>query len=164
LENLWHNKHYFLKTSQNEPVCQPVYSASSLRLIEGKTMIKQNHRELLEQKKNAMAAAGLVAERFPDVSSIVLQMTYYQKTADPILMKRTVSFYPTTYACFHMDCMREECVNGGFDLAPVVAGLVKKRKKAVSGKIVCNGKNDGLRAGHASIAYEVSIQYSKRAR
>jgi len=127
-------------------------------------MLKQSYREQLEVKKNVMLAAGLVSERFPDVSSIVLQMTYYQKTADPILMKRTVSFYPTNYACFRMDCMREECTNGGFDLAPVVANLVKTRKKAVSGKIVCNGKSDSLRNGHASIAYEVNIQYSKQAK
>jgi len=127
-------------------------------------MLKQSYREQLEVKKNVMLAAGLVSERFPDVSSIVLQMTYYQKTADPILMKRTVSFYPTNYACFRMDCMREECTNGGFDLAPVVANLVKTRKKVVSGKIVCNGKSDSLRTGHASIAYEVNIQYSKQAK
>ena len=126
--------------------------------------LKQNYKEKLELKKNNMLAAGLVSERFPAVASIMFRMTYFQKTADPVLMTRTISFFPTNYACFHLECMREECTNGGFDLAPVVAGLVKHNKKSVSGKIVCNGKNEELLRGHASIAYEVSIQYNKTAK
>jgi hypothetical protein len=123
---------------------------------------RQNYKEKLELTRLSMLAIGLVSERFPGVSSIVFQMTYYQSTLDPVLMKRTLSFLPANYACFHMDCMREECTNGGFDLAPVVAGLVKDRKKSVKGNIFCKGKNETLRLGHARIAYEVSIQYSKQ--
>ena len=126
--------------------------------------LKQNYKEKLELKRNTMLAAGLVSERFPAVSNIMFRMTYYQRTADPILMKRTISFSPTNYACFHLECMREECTDGGFDLMPVVAGLVKNNKKSVSGKIVCNGKSEDLRHGHASIAYEVSVQYNKPAK
>jgi hypothetical protein len=127
-------------------------------------MNKQSYMEKMELKKSAMQAAGLVSERFPSVSSIVLTMTYFQKTSDPVLMKRTVNFIPTNYASFHMECMREECTNGGFDLTPVVASVIKNRKTSVTGKIVCNGKSDSLRAGHASIAYEISVQYSKQAK
>ena len=130
----------------------------------GTMALKQNYKEKLELKKNIMLAAGLVSERFPAVSNIMFRMTYYQRTADPVLMKRTISFSPTNYACFHLECMREECTDGGFDLAPVVAGLVKNNKKSVSGKIVCNGKSEDLRHGHASIAYEVSVQYNKTAK
>ena len=126
--------------------------------------LKQNYKEKLELKRNNMLAAGLVSERFPQVSNIMFRMTYYQRTVDPVLMTRTISFLSTNYACFHLECLREECIDGGFDLAPVVAGLVKTNKKSVSGKIVCNGKNEELSHGHASIAYEVSIQYNKSAK
>jgi hypothetical protein len=122
----------------------------------------QNYKEKLEIKKNAILASGRVCERLPDVSSIVFRMTYYQRTAGPVLMTRTVNFVPTDYACFHLDCTREECTNGGFDLAPVVANLVKSRKKSVKGNLSCRGKSDSLRFGHASIAYEVSVEYNKR--
>ncbi|MBS1243028.1 MAG: hypothetical protein H6R44_783 [Nitrospirae bacterium] len=122
---------------------------------------KQSYREQLEVKKNIMLAAGLVSERFPGVANIELRMTYYQKTADPVLMKRTVSFCPTNYAFFRLECMREECTNGGFDLAPVVASLVKNRKPSVKGNINCHGKTESLGHGHASIAYEINIQYCK---
>lgn len=57
-----------------------------------------------------------------------------------------------------MECMRDECTNGGFDLTSVVSALVKSRKKTVKGKISCCGKNENLAAGHASIAYEITIQ------
>ena len=126
--------------------------------------LRQTYKEKLEQKRNTMMAAGLVSDRYPAVSNILLRMTYYQSTADPVLMTRTMSFSPSNYACFHLDCVRDECTNGGFDLAPVVAGLVKHKKKSVSGKIVCSGKNEDLRQGHASIAYEVSVQYNKQAK
>jgi len=127
-------------------------------------MNKQSYVEKMESKKNAMLAAGLVSERYPEVSSIVLHMTYFQRTSDPVLMKRTVNFVCNNYASFHMDCMREECTNGGFNLAPVVSALVKNRKKTMKGKLVCSGKNDALGPGHASIAYEVNIQYKKKAK
>ena len=124
----------------------------------------QNYKEKMEIKKNAILASGRVSERLPDVSSIVFRMTYYQRTAGAILMTRTVNFVPTDYACFHLDCTREECTNGGFDLAPVVANLVKSRKKSGKGNLSCRGKSESLRFGHASIAYEVNIEYNKRSK
>jgi hypothetical protein len=140
-----------------------VFSLVEIRLSERYTMApKQNYKEKMELKKNAMLAAGLVSERFPAVSNIMFRMTYYHRAADPVLMTRTISFAPNNYAFFHLECMREECTNGGFDLAPVVAKLVKNNKKTVSGKIMCNGKNEDLRHGHASIAYEVCVQYNKQ--
>jgi hypothetical protein len=130
---------------------------------QGNVTNKQSYIEKQELKKKSLLAAGLVSERMPTVSSIVLRMTYLQRaTYEPVLMKRTVHFRPTDYACFHMDCMREECTNGGFDLTSVITGLVKSRKKSVAGKIACSGKSEGLRLGHASIAYEVSIEYHKQ--
>jgi len=123
---------------------------------------RQNHLERQEQLKKKKLAAGLVSDRFPGISEIVFRLTYYQRGQHPVLMVRTLNFLPTDYAYFHMDCMREECTNGGFDLLPVVAGLVKDRKKTVKGKICCDGKNEDLVTGHASIAYEVSVQSAKR--
>lgn len=121
---------------------------------------KQNYKEKQEIERAALAAVGLISERFAGVASIEFQMTYYRRGIDSVLMKRTLSFSPTDYASFHMKCMHEGCTDGGFDLAPVVAGLVKTSKKSAKGKIFCHGTNDTL--GHSSIAYEVSIQYSKQ--
>jgi len=121
---------------------------------------RQSYKEKLELERAALVAAGLVSERYAGVSSIEFHMTYYQRGLNPVLMERTLSFSPSNYAGFHMKCMHEGCTNGGYDLAPVVAGLAKSRKKSIKGKIFCHGTNDTL--GHASIAYEVNIQYNKQ--
>ena len=125
---------------------------------------RQNHLEKQELLKKNKLAAGLVSERFPGVSAIVFSMTYYQKTSQTVLMQRTLNFISTDYAYFRMECMRDECTNGGFDLTSVVASLVKSKKKSVKGKISCNGKNEGLAPGHASIAYEITIQSNNQKR
>ncbi len=122
---------------------------------------RQNHLARLELIQKSKIAAGLVSERFPGVSSIVFRMTYHLGAANPILMERTLNFLPTDYAYFRLECMKEECTNGGFDLAPVVSDLVKSRKKTSKGRAMCHGKNTALTPGHASITYEVSVQYGK---
>ena len=104
---------------------------------------KQNYIENMELLKQRKLEAGLVSERFPAVSDIVVRMTYYHRGANPVLMVRTVNFWPSQHAYFHMDCM------------------IKNRKKSEKGKLICNGKGDSLSSDHASIAYEISIKYSK---
>jgi hypothetical protein len=120
---------------------------------------RQSYKEKQAQERAALVAFGLVSERYSGVSGIEFHMTYYQRGLDPVLMRRTLSFLPANYASFHMKCMHDGCTDGGYDLAPVVAGLVKSCKNSVKGKIFCHGTNDTL--GHASIGYEVNVQYNK---
>jgi hypothetical protein len=122
---------------------------------------KQYHSAKAELSRQHKLAAGLVSERFPIVNSIVINLTYYQKGVNPVLMVRKVNVMPTTYAYFNMDCMIRDCLGGGFDLTPIITRMVKDRKKSGKGKLVCEGKNDGLDADHASVAYEITIQYNK---
>ena len=122
---------------------------------------RQNYIEMAELNKQRRVAAGLVSERFPKVSSIVIHMTYYQKGANPVLMVRIVNVIPTNYAYFNMECMIKGCSNGGFDLTSVIKNMIKNHKKSGKGKLVCNGKSETLAHDHASISYEISIQYNK---
>lgn len=121
---------------------------------------RQNYIERMELNKQLRLASGLVSERFPDVSGIVIHMTYFHKGVNPVLMVRTVNFFPSGYAYFNMDCMIRDCVDGGFDLTSVITGMIKHRKKLGKGKLVCKGKNDALASDHASIAYEIRIKYN----
>ncbi len=121
---------------------------------------RQSYKEKLALERAALVATGLVSERYSGLSTIEFRMTYYTRGLDAVLMKRTLSFSPADYAGFHMKCMEDGCTGGGFDLAPVVAALAKSRKKSIKGKIFCRGRNQTL--GHASIAYEVNIQYHKQ--
>ena len=121
---------------------------------------RQSYKEKREQEKAALVAAGLVSERHAGISRIEFRMTYYKRGLDAVLMTRTLSFLPSDYAGFHMKCMEDGCANGGYDLAPIVSGLAKSRKKSSKGKLFCHGTNHAV--GHAGIAYEVSIQYHTR--
>ena len=122
---------------------------------------KQNYLESMELKKQRRVAAGLVSECFPEVSDIVIHMTYYRKGVNPILMVRTVNFWPSLYAYFNMDCMIKGCIDGGFDLTSVISKMIKNHKKSEKGKLLCNGNIDTLASDHASIAYEITIKYNK---
>lgn len=123
---------------------------------------RQSYKEKRELEQAALVATGLVSERYSALSSIEFRMTYYRIGLNAVLMTRTLSFSPADYAGFHLKCMEDGCMGGGFDLAPVVAGLAKSRKKSVKGKLFCRGTNHAL--GHASIAYEVNVQYNKQAK
>jgi hypothetical protein len=88
---------------------------------EDKLAKRQYHLAKMDQKKKDKIAAGLVSERFPEVSGMVINMTYYQKVANPVLMVRTLNVFPTDYAYFLMECALKDCVDGGFDLTPVIS-------------------------------------------
>lgn len=120
-------------------------------------MRKPTYKEKLDKERAEIAAFGLISDRYSQISNIEFQMTYYRCGMNQVLMKRTLMYTPSDYAGFHMKCMHERCEDGGYDLAPVVAAMVKGRKKSTSGKIFCHGTSDTL--GHASIAYTVNIQY-----
>jgi len=120
---------------------------------------RNNYAATMELKKQINLAAGLVSDRFPAVSDIVIHMTYYRKTANPVLMVRTLNLFPSSYALFKMDCMTRGCDGGGFDLTSVVAGMVKTHKKAKKGAIICHGNIDTQASDHARIEYEAVIKY-----
>lgn len=122
-------------------------------------MRKQTYRQKLDMEKATLVASGLVSERYPGISNIEFHMIYYRRGLNQVLMDRTLNLTPSDYAGFHLKCMHKGCASGGYDLSPVIAAMVKSRKRAANGKIFCHGTNDTL--GHASIAYEVKIEYAK---
>jgi hypothetical protein len=121
---------------------------------------RQNYIESMELNKQRRLAAGLVSECFPEVSDIIVRMTYYHKGANPVLMVRIVNFWPSRHAYFNMDCMTKGCVDGVFDLTPFIRAMVKNHKNFGKGKLSCKG-NDST-SDHTSIAYEITIKYNKR--
>jgi hypothetical protein len=100
--------------------------------------------------------AGLVATQFPQVAQIVVNMMYNQKGIKKSL-SRTVNFFPSSYAFFRVDCLSKECLDGGFDLTPVITAMIGNRKKVAKGDLDCEGESPA--SSHSAIVYEVSIQY-----
>jgi len=120
-------------------------------------MISEQKNTERSERKQQKIDAGLLSTRYPYITSIVITMDYYQKGAGPVLMKRTVNFFPGSPAYFLMECMRNDCTKGGFDLEPVIAMMVKNRLESGDGELTCPGNNA---SGHARISYKVAIQYN----
>jgi len=112
----------------------------------------ERKQELMRQRRDA----GPVSAVYPEVSSIVMNMTYNQKGARSIL--RTFCYSPDSYAFFVVNCLNKECVDGGFDLTHVVNEMIKNRRAEARGTICCEGTDPS--DNHSDIAYEVAVEYS----
>lgn len=123
---------------------------------------REEYLKKMELKNKAKLEAGLVSERFPNVTGIKIKMTYYHNSENPVLMERTINVFPSSYAYFNMDCMIRGCSGGGFDLNSIVAKQIKKKEKTSKGKMPCKGKIADLSSDHAHISYDISVQYNKR--
>jgi hypothetical protein len=122
-------------------------------LINTKNSKKNAARTERLQKK---ADAGSMAMHFPEVTSIVVSMSYSQKGIAKSL-PRVVHFDSGSSAFFRIGCLSKDCVDGGFDLTQVLTSMIRTRKKAAQGELRCEG--DGAPADHSSILFEVAIQY-----
>ncbi|HAM49392.1 MAG TPA: hypothetical protein DCP92_01340 [Nitrospiraceae bacterium] len=104
--------------------------------------------------------AGLISKRFPDVSSIVVDMEHHRNGISAILLSRTLNFSSDSYAYFHVECLNRDCKDctGGFDLDQVVAAMIRSHTSSREGELDCKG--NGLTSGHVNIRYKVTIQYN----
>jgi len=104
--------------------------------------------------------AGLISKRFPEVSSIVVNMRHIRKGAMALPLLRTLHFTADSHAYFHVECLNKDCKDcmQGFDLDLVIASMVRSRALSREGELDCKG--DGLTSGNVHIAYKVTIQYN----
>ncbi len=109
--------------------------------------------EKIQQRINA----GLLSARFPEVTGITIHMTYYQKGVNPVLMERTVNFFPGSYAYFNMECMSRDCVDGGFDFDRTIASMVRGHRESAEGELVCEGHN--VSTDHSKVGFRIVIGY-----
>ena len=118
-------------------------------------MFSRNNQARVEKNQQKLDA-GFVSTHFPGVANIVISMMYKQKgTANPI--NRTINFSPGSHAFFKIDCLSDDCVDGGFDLSQTINSMIENHSEELKGELACD--DSGPRAGHSSIVYEVSIQY-----
>ena len=123
---------------------------------------KQNYLKKAELQREKKQKAGLMSDKYPRVSGIVINMTYYHNVANRVLMERMVNFFPTSYAYFNMECMIKGCEEGGFNLTRLIAKQIKNNKRVLKGKMDCKGMNGTLATNHSSVSYEVNIKYNRR--
>jgi hypothetical protein len=112
--------------------------------------------ERMQARMQQRREAGSVATHFPEVANIVMNMTYNQRGAKSIL--RTFNFTPNNYAFFMINCLRKDCVDGGFDLTQVITAMIRNRRVEAKGSLICEGNDPSV--NHSDIVYEVAIQYT----
>jgi hypothetical protein len=57
-----------------------------------------------------------------------------------------------------VNCLRKDCVDGGFDLTQVITTMIRNRRAEGKGTLSCTGTDSST--NHSDIAYEVAIQYT----
>ena len=118
-------------------------------------MFSRNNQARIERTQEKLDA-GFVSTHFPRVASIVINMMYKQKgVVNPI--SRIMNFSPDSYALFRVDCLSNDCVDGGFDLTRTIESMIRNQGKELKGELGCD--DSGPRPDHSTIVYEVAIQY-----
>ena len=111
--------------------------------------------EAKEERQRQKLDAGVMSDRFPAVSGIIVTMTYRKNGEESLL--RTLNYYPASHAFFKMSCLGEGCTDGGLDLTNAITSLIGSHRKSGKGKLTCTGSDPS--AVHADISYEVAVSY-----
>lgn len=116
---------------------------------------RHNHARL--ERNQRRLDAGLMSNHFPEVAGIVISMVYKQKgIVKPI--HRVMNFSPSSYAFFRIDCLSDDCVDGGFDLSQIINSMIRNHSREVKGELGCD--DSGPRADHSVISYDIQIKFS----
>ena len=121
-----------------------------------KPNVYSKRKEAWEERKRQTLAAGLMADRFPDVSSIVVTMDYSRGSHSAV--HRTMNFYPGSYAYFQVSPLGEVSDEGGHDLTRFIHRMIGSREKLAKGQF--NDEQTDPAVGYPTVGYEVAITYS----
>jgi hypothetical protein len=105
--------------------------------------------------------AGLISQRFPEVSRIVVDMEHNRKGISAIHLLRTLTFFSDSHAYFRVECLNRDCKDctDGFHLDQIIAAMVRSRTSARAGELHCEG--NGITSRRVNISYKVTIQYNE---
>ena len=112
--------------------------------------------EAREELKRELLSAGLMGERFPAVSSIVVRMNYKRGRTSALL--RTVNFLPGSPAFFRISCLGEGCERGGLDLTWVIGSMIRRGERTAKGELKCTNQDPAIL--HSDVDYDVAITYA----
>jgi hypothetical protein len=113
--------------------------------------------EIMQERQDA----GLISQRFPDVSSIVVDMEHKRNGISAIHLLRTLNFSSDSHAYFRVECLNRDCKDctDGFHLDQVVAAMIRSHTPSKEGELKCDG--NGITSRQVNITYKVTIQYNE---
>jgi len=121
-----------------------------------KSNVYTMRNEAREERKRQTLAAGLVADLFPGVLSIVVTMNYSRGGFSSVL--RTLNFYPGSNAYFRISCLGDGCDDGVLDLTNSIRKLIRSHEKSAKGDLRCDINDAAI--VHPIVDYEVAITYA----
>jgi hypothetical protein len=119
---------------------------------------QEKHLASIKKKQNQIES-GKISDRFPQVSSISIEVKNFHGKEYPIVIIRTFKFLPDDYAYFNIECLRKRCIDGGFNLNRIIAKMISIHTGSKSGELYCHGNN--LSRGHSYIYYDVNVKYKR---
>jgi hypothetical protein len=108
------------------------------------------------ERQRQMRDAGLVSERFPGVSSIVVTMNYNRGRNSALL--RTLNFLPGSPAYFKISPLGDGREDGAPDLTDFISRMVRAHQRSAKGEF--SGVQADAATVDPNVDYEVAISYS----
>jgi hypothetical protein len=102
-----------------------------------RTSLRNEH---LQREKTRVEASPSIAEKFPALKSLTVDLAYYDQEgrSRSSQIKYTANL-DNARSAFQFGCHNYECVGGNFDLSIVLAQAVAARQTDVAGEVRCEG-------------------------
>ena len=112
--------------------------------------------------RGKLAAVLPLKEPLPDGTSV--QFSSVASPKGRVLQQRPWMFHRNVRALMLLDCPRRGCLDGGFDIEPMVRGAVRCRDTKLVASLTCGGRRSGadsfrLQRCACELELEVAIGY-----
>jgi hypothetical protein len=100
---------------------------------------ENSFRNQRERWLRAYTDAQSMRERFPEVERLVLDMTFVDPSGAGRYSAQMRGLAASAKAFFALACPRTLCLDGGFDLDPLIVTLIRGHRAESNGVIKCGG-------------------------
>ena len=120
--------------------------------------------EYRQQQGQRVRDSGSLAEKFPQLKSLTVDLTYYdaEGVSQSSQIKYSVNL-ANAKSFFRFDCQNDQCVRGDFDLSNEITSAVAAHLTTATGELCCQGWLDKNTVGtahcHKILRYKLSLAY-----
>lgn len=120
--------------------------------------------EYREKEKQRVKDSPLLAEKFRQLKSLILELGYYDSTRQT--KNAQVKYVPNlenAKSVFRIDCPNQGCIAGDFDLTEALASAIAHHRTSTSGEMTCQGWMSKTTINtvpcHNVLRYKLSLGY-----
>ena len=133
------------------------------RQSDGNRKQKDAFQRQHEMWRRAYAEAHSLRERFPKVDQLAFEVVFTDLKGIGSYSPQMRSFSASAKAFFAIACPRTLCLDGGFDLDPIIRTMLGSSETASIGILACQGWLDPTRTQDAccrlQMHYRLQIRY-----